>query len=257
MSAFRPPGYGGADPSERRGASRGCLRRGVVTRRAAWEGKNGGASRTAASGPASTDRHPAIRPMGGWDRFGQGVRRVEANPPGANTNRRFHRRLAGSGRQRCCPRHLAQIGATSRPVAWPKNAVARALLLAEQDARRAKLPTEGIDLLGVALSAFRAQAGACQQRPVNIAPVGTAPLGAGLWGQLDRTGEVYQWILDTYADYVDPCKDCASPSATLSDRVRRGGAFGYDDTVLTPSIRLQLAPTHRDCNFGFPCARTP
>lgn len=39
MSAFRPPGYGGADPSERRGASRGCLRRGVVTRRAAWEGK--------------------------------------------------------------------------------------------------------------------------------------------------------------------------------------------------------------------------
>jgi sulfatase modifying factor 1 len=99
--------------------------------------------------------------------------------------------------------------------------------------------------------------GACQQTPVNIAPVGTAPLGAGLWGQLDLTGEIYQWILDTYADYVDPCKDCASLSATLPDRVRRGGAFGYDQTVLTPSLRSHIAPTHRDGNFGFRCARTP
>jgi formylglycine-generating enzyme required for sulfatase activity len=99
--------------------------------------------------------------------------------------------------------------------------------------------------------------GACEETPVNIAPVGTAPLGAGLWGQLDLTGEVYQWTLDTYADYVDPCKDCASLSATLPDRVRRGGAFGYDETVLTPSLRSHIAPAHRDGNFGFRCARTP
>jgi formylglycine-generating enzyme required for sulfatase activity len=99
--------------------------------------------------------------------------------------------------------------------------------------------------------------GACQPTSVNIAPVGTAALGAGLWGQLDLTGEVYQWTLDTFADYVDPCKDCASLSATLPDRVRRGGAFGYDETALTPSLRSHIAPTHRDGNFGFRCARVP
>ncbi|HEY1535361.1 MAG TPA: hypothetical protein VGF76_15145, partial [Polyangiaceae bacterium] len=29
---------------------------------------------------------------------------------------------------------------------------------------------------------------------VNLAPVGTASLGAGLWGQLDLTGNVGAWV---------------------------------------------------------------
>jgi formylglycine-generating enzyme len=44
----------------------------------------------------------------------------------------------------------------------------------------------------------------------DIAPVGTATLGAGLWGQLDMAGELFEWNLDWYyAIYVDPCTDCA------------------------------------------------
>jgi formylglycine-generating enzyme required for sulfatase activity len=31
---------------------------------------------------------------------------------------------------------------------------------------------------------------------VSIAPVGTATKGAGLWGQLDLVGDVYEWALD-------------------------------------------------------------
>src|SRR5580692_1285282 len=48
------------------------------------------------------------------------------------------------------------------------------------------------------------RAGGC-----NIAPVGYASLGLGNWRQLDLAGEVYEWTLDAYAEYVDPCVDCA------------------------------------------------
>jgi sulfatase modifying factor 1 len=45
---------------------------------------------------------------------------------------------------------------------------------------------------------------------VNIAPVGTATLGAGAWGQLDMGGELLEWNLDAYSSsYPNPCTDCA------------------------------------------------
>jgi sulfatase modifying factor 1 len=44
----------------------------------------------------------------------------------------------------------------------------------------------------------------------GAAPVGTATLGAGRWGQLDLAGNVNEWILDSYASYGEPCADCAS-----------------------------------------------
>jgi formylglycine-generating enzyme required for sulfatase activity len=93
----------------------------------------------------------------------------------------------------------------------------------------------------------------------NIAPVGTATLGAGLWGQLDLLGEIYQWTLDAYqVGYVDPCVDCAWLTADPTyTRVRRGGAFGYALSELSPTLRRDLGPKNQDANIGFRCARTP
>jgi formylglycine-generating enzyme len=88
----------------------------------------------------------------------------------------------------------------------------------------------------------------------NIAPVGYASLGAGNWGQFDLAGEVYEWNLDWYATYVDPCTDCAYLT-TASDRVIRGG--GFDSNDLPPPNRVHNAPTNHGRNFGFRCARTP
>jgi formylglycine-generating enzyme required for sulfatase activity len=91
----------------------------------------------------------------------------------------------------------------------------------------------------------------------NIAPVGTATLGAGLWGQLDMAGDVVEWNLDWYeASYGNPCADC-SYLAPETERAFRGGHFGVGVAGLSPPDRAGSAPTGRDSTWGFRCARTP
>lgn len=94
----------------------------------------------------------------------------------------------------------------------------------------------------------------------NIAPVGTATLGAGLWGQLDMAGNVVQWNLDWYAtSYADPCTDCAYLSGG-SDRVLRGGSFfgTYSPpSYMLAATRSDTTPTFLSNGVGFRCARTP
>jgi formylglycine-generating enzyme required for sulfatase activity len=91
----------------------------------------------------------------------------------------------------------------------------------------------------------------------NIAPVGTATLGAGYWGQLDMGGEVFEWNLDWYAPYVDPCTDCAYLSSG-NDRITRGGNYsGTAMTMLGAYRDYYDDPTDRDNVIGFRCARTP
>jgi sulfatase-modifying factor enzyme 1 len=68
----------------------------------------------------------------------------------------------------------------------------------------------------------QAEGGLC--RP---APVGTTPLGAGKWGQLDLAGNVSEWTADFYANYVDPCADCVNDTTFVGDRVIRGGDFFF------------------------------
>ncbi|MGD0677366.1 MAG: SUMF1/EgtB/PvdO family nonheme iron enzyme [Polyangiaceae bacterium] len=92
----------------------------------------------------------------------------------------------------------------------------------------------------------------------NIAPVGTAALGAGLWGQLDMVGNIYDWNLDTYiVPYVNPCTDCANLSAPAANKGCRGGDFHQATTDLQASMRSYNPPTARGSNIGIRCARTP
>jgi formylglycine-generating enzyme len=91
----------------------------------------------------------------------------------------------------------------------------------------------------------------------SVAPVGTATLGAGLWGQLDLAGEVFEWNLDWYNTYVDPCIDCVNTTAA-SSRVLRGGYF-FDRyaSLLLPPNRSTDAPANRGYDYGFRCSRIP
>jgi formylglycine-generating enzyme len=100
-----------------------------------------------------------------------------------------------------------------------------------------------------------------------LTPVGTATLGAGLWGQLDLAGELWEWNLDVWNQtYVDPCVDCAYASGSCSCRTLRGGTFASDSTEFlapyrttaasNPSSEFDTPDTHSD-GIGFRCARTP
>ncbi|HEX3902645.1 MAG TPA: SUMF1/EgtB/PvdO family nonheme iron enzyme [Polyangia bacterium] len=91
---------------------------------------------------------------------------------------------------------------------------------------------------------------------VNVAPVGTATLGVGRWGQLDLAGELAEWTLDWYAPYVDPCVDCVYLT-DFSYRVVRGGSFGTDTEDVFPSARDGDTPGSRNAFYGFRCARSP
>jgi len=91
----------------------------------------------------------------------------------------------------------------------------------------------------------------------NVAPVGSAPLGAGLWGQLDLVGDMWEWDLAWFASsYVNPCSDCANFTPGAS-RVIRGSRFATTATELLPTFRQGLDPTTHGFGFGLRCARTP
>jgi formylglycine-generating enzyme len=90
----------------------------------------------------------------------------------------------------------------------------------------------------------------------NLAPVGTATLGEGRWGQLDLAGNVAEWTLDWYAPYVDPCVDCVY-LRDFSYRVIRGGSFGTNSDGIFPPSRDGDVPPTRNAFNGARCARSP
>ena len=92
----------------------------------------------------------------------------------------------------------------------------------------------------------------------NLAPVGFASLGAGAWGQLDLAGNVYELTLDTKADYVVPCADCAYMTLD-STKEHRGGNFYYPASLLLSADRDNWSPPagYRSHDIGFRCARAP
>jgi len=78
--------------------------------------------------------------------------------------------------------------------------------------------------------------GTCTDGAVNIAPVGSASLGGGRWGELDLAGSMWEWTLDWYTGYSEPCVDCAALTAPSgSTKPVRGGSYGSPASRLSPS----------------------
>jgi formylglycine-generating enzyme required for sulfatase activity len=85
----------------------------------------------------------------------------------------------------------------------------------------------------------------------HVAPVGTAALGAGNWGQLDLAGELWELVLGG-SDYVDPCTDCAD-----LDPMGGGGLRGGDFAPGTGLLYPTTVGSGGGNGVGFRCARTP
>ncbi len=84
--------------------------------------------------------------------------------------------------------------------------------------------------------------------------MGTAAKGAGAWGQMDLSGNVSEWVLDAYDDYVTPCVDCANTERATT-RAVRGGVYFLGAGSLPPPVRFDTEPTTDAANFGVRCAR--
>lgn len=90
----------------------------------------------------------------------------------------------------------------------------------------------------------------------GAAPVGTATLGAGRWGQLDLAGNLNEWTFDSFGDYTAPCVDCARIDDS-SFRVTRGGYFDDGLEYVLPTSRSTAPPASRSACLGFRCAYAP
>jgi formylglycine-generating enzyme required for sulfatase activity len=116
-------------------------------------------------------------------------------------------------------------------------------------------------------SCYYPDGGTCTWPALNIAPVGTASLGASPWGQVDLLGNVNEWTLDWVAavfpsQYPNPCVDCAGLTAIPNDygnvgRSLRGGDYQTWLSELRPWFRSASTPEDPSPDLGIRCARAP
>ncbi|WP_438035821.1 formylglycine-generating enzyme family protein [Sorangium sp. So ce204] len=96
--------------------------------------------------------------------------------------------------------------------------------------------------------------GACT--PSDIQPAGSrSPAGDGKWGQADLSGNLWEWVLDSYALYPSQCDDCAS-LADASTRAVRGGGCYESAPFLLSSSRIVGYPFERHYFVGARCVKT-
>ncbi len=87
-----------------------------------------------------------------------------------------------------------------------------------------------------------------------------SPKGDGRWGQAGLSGNVMEWVLDSYATpYVTPCTDCGP--VVGGDRTQRGWSFNLSTSAFQGVLRtghrgLPNPPTIRNHTIGVRCARS-
>ena len=83
-----------------------------------------------------------------------------------------------------------------------------------------------------------------------------SPKGDGKWRQADLAGNVAEWTLDWYAEYQNPCSDCAN-LVEAPKRAVRGGHYFSDASGLRAAFRFHVPPTARVGSQGVRCDRAP
>ena len=92
----------------------------------------------------------------------------------------------------------------------------------------------------------------------DILPIASkSPTGDGKWGQSDLAGSMWEWTVDRYGPFMNPCVDCANLTGSDTYRTRRGGGWVIHEGLLLNSKRDNQAPFVRLADVGLRCARNP
>ena len=83
-----------------------------------------------------------------------------------------------------------------------------------------------------------------------------SPRGDGRWEQADLAGSLWEWTLDEYQPYMNPCDDCADLVDLAAYRVFRGGSSYNDPVALRTANRNSVEPARPIHTIGLRCARS-
>jgi formylglycine-generating enzyme len=94
----------------------------------------------------------------------------------------------------------------------------------------------------------------------DILPVGSLPDGNGKFGQADLAGSMFEWALDWYEIYTDPCVNCANIDKPGLDTARTawGGDWSHTAEYLFSYSSVPYSVvigTPTEVYHGFRCAR--
>jgi formylglycine-generating enzyme required for sulfatase activity len=82
-----------------------------------------------------------------------------------------------------------------------------------------------------------------------------SPKGDGRWGHADLGGNAWEWVLDTWGTYANPCTDCARLGAG-TQHTMCGGDFHDVQASMRTGNRFMEPSTFRGTP-GIRCARAP
>jgi Tol biopolymer transport system component/formylglycine-generating enzyme required for sulfatase activity len=94
----------------------------------------------------------------------------------------------------------------------------------------------------------------CDDGHPKPAPVGSFPAGISWCGALDMAGNAWEWVADVHSPYPVEAQENPTGPATGSERILRGGSWGYLPAFVRTAYRYPVPPTADYLAVGFRCA---
>jgi formylglycine-generating enzyme required for sulfatase activity len=90
---------------------------------------------------------------------------------------------------------------------------------------------------------------------LDTSPVGDYPAGVSIYGALDMSGNVYEWVADWFEPYRRINQLNPTGPTTGTEHIIRGGSWGDDSARIRAAVRSHMNVPGSSNFIGFRCAR--